>query len=190
VAEVHVGVLAIQGDFARHLEALARAGAKAREVRTARELDELTHLVLPGGESTTMLKFLADEGLDEALVAYHKRGGALFATCAGLILIAREVTHPPQRSLALLDATVERNAYGRQVASFIAQLTLPAIAPAPVEAVFIRAPIIRRVGKGVEVLASHAGTPVLVREGKVLAATFHPELTPDPAIHRAFLAIS
>jgi 5'-phosphate synthase pdxT subunit len=185
-----VGVLAIQGDFARHVEALARARAEAREVRTPRELEDLTHLVLPGGESTTMLKFLADEGLDEALVAYHKRGGAIFATCAGVILIAREVTHPPQRSLGFLDATVERNAYGRQLASFIDKLEVPAIAPAPLEAVFIRAPIIRRVGKGVEVLASHSGTPVLVREGKVLAATFHPELTQDAAIHRAFLEMS
>jgi 5'-phosphate synthase pdxT subunit len=182
------GVLALQGGFAAHAAALADCGVAAREVRTPAGLEGLDLLVLPGGESTTLLKLLASSGLDTALPGFHRRGGALFATCAGAILLAREVTGPAQPSLDLLDASVARNHYGRQVDSFEDEAPLGDGPPLPL--VFIRAPAITRIGPGVEVLARHGGLPVLVRDGRILAATFHPELTPDRRVHRLALALA
>ena len=183
----HIGVLAIQGNFASHAQALAEAGAEAVEVRKPAELDGLDGLVLPGGESTTMLRFLERLDFFDALQKFCS-GKPIFGTCAGAILLAQHVLNPPQRSLGLLDATVERNAYGRQIDSSIltAQTALPG---GPLEMVFIRAPRISAVGPEVEVLAQRDGFPVLVRQEKVLAATFHPELSTDRRVHRLFVDI-
>ena len=184
-----VGVLALQGDFAAHAAALGRAGARVREVRRVAELAGLAGLVLPGGESTTLLKLMADEPWPEALRAFHAEGGALFGTCAGAILLAREVSNPPQPSLGLLDAKVVRNAYGRQVDSFEAEIEAPGLG-APVRGVFIRAPRFADLGPAVEVLARLRGEPVLVRQGRVLAATFHTELSADAGLHRHFVDLA
>lgn len=170
---MRAGVLALQGDFAAH----ARALGGAAEIRTAAQVDALDLLVLPGGESTTLLHLLAGSGIEEAARRLLARGGAIFGTCAGAILLAKHVTSPAQASWGLLDIDVERNAFGRQVDSFEAVLE-PDYA-----AVFIRAPRIRRVGPTVEVLARFRGEPVLVRQGRVLAATFHPELTDDRRVY-------
>ncbi len=183
------GVLALQGDFALHRRALARAGAEAVEVRHAAELDGLAALVIPGGESTTLLHLMGDEPWFERLRAFHARGGVLFGTCAGAILLARRVLHPEQPSLALLDATVARNAYGRQRESFEAVLQAPALR-GTLQGVFIRAPRLVELGPEVEILARLDGEPVLVRQGRVLAATFHPELTEDARLHRYVLALA
>ena len=182
-----IGVLAIQGDYAAHAAALAGAGSDPVEVRKPEELDGLDGLVLPGGESTTMLKFLEKRGFFEALRAYCSQK-PVFGTCAGSILLAREVAHPKQRSLGVLDALVERNAYGRQIDSAIleAETTLPG---GPLEMVFIRAPRIAKVGPNVEVLARREGFPTLVRQGHVMAATFHPELSEDRRVHKAFVEL-
>jgi len=186
-----VGVLALQGDFAAHGEALTRAGAEPVYVRYPEELAEIDGLIIPGGESTTMLKLLNYEGWMDKLAAF---GGQkpIFGTCAGAILLANEVRNPPQLSLALMDIGVERNAYGRQVDSRIATLDPDAeftrrTTPGKLEAVFIRAPIIRRVSDAARVLARYQGDPVLVEQGRHLAATFHPELTADARVHALFL---
>lgn len=181
-----VGVLALQGDFAAHARALRSVGAEPVEVRVPAALDGCAALVLPGGESTTLLLLLEASGLDRAIPGFHRAGGALLGTCAGAILLAREVTHPAQLSLGLLDATVERNHYGRQVDSFETEAPFPGGGP-PLPLVFIRAPAITRVGAGVEVLVEHGGLPVLVRQGRLLAGTFHPELTGDARVHRLLL---
>jgi 5'-phosphate synthase pdxT subunit len=180
-----IGVLAIQGDYAAHAEALAEAGAEPVEVRKPSQLVGLDGLVLPGGESTTMLKFLGRHHFFEALQEFCQ-AKPVFATCAGAILLAREVLNPAQRSLGVLDAAVERNAYGRQNDSAIvtAKTSLPG---GPLEMVFIRAPRIMKVGAGVQVLAKRDGFPVLVRQGCVMAATFHPELSHDRRVHRLFV---
>jgi 5'-phosphate synthase pdxT subunit len=188
-----IGVLALQGDYAAHATALAEAGATPSLVKTAEDLrldnngESLDGLILPGGESTTMLKFLESRGLFSPLQEFCRSRPA-FGTCAGAILLAREVTNPPQRSLGLLDATVERNAYGRQIDSSI--VTAPSKLPgAPLEMVFIRAPRLAALGPGVEALAMRDGDPTLVRQGSILAATFHPELSHDLRIHRLFVEI-
>ncbi len=183
-----IGVLAIQGDYAAHAAALEEAGAKPCEIRKPEELGGVDALVFPGGESTTILKFLERRHFFEALrtfCGYHP----VFGTCAGAILLAREVRNPAQRSLGLLDAVVERNAYGRQIDSTIlsAETTLPG---GPLEMVFIRAPRIAEVGPGVEVLARRDGFPALVRQGSLMAATFHPELSGDRRVHRLFVGIA
>ena len=178
-----VGVLALQGDFEAHRGALERAGAEAVEVRTADELDAVDALVIPGGESTTMLKILDIEGLFQPVAEFGARK-PVFGTCAGAILLAKEVLNPEQRSLGLMDLTVERNAYGRQIDSRIAQIDVAGLAT---EAVFIRAPIIRRAGERVKVLAEYQGTPVLAEQGMHMVATFHPELSRSNAIHRRFI---
>jgi 5'-phosphate synthase pdxT subunit len=180
-----IGVLALQGDFEKHEKALARAGAEPVEVRSAADLDQVDGLVIPGGESTTMLKLIEQEQMLEPLRDFGARR-PIFGTCAGAILLASEVLNPHQRSLGLLDIDVERNAYGRQLDSRIARLN-PEGLDGDLEAVFIRAPIIRRVGDQVKVLASYQGDPVLVEQGRHLVATFHPELTDDSRIHRMFL---
>jgi len=184
-----IGILAIQGDYQAHAAMLDRLGAAHNLVRWPRDLELLDGVILPGGESTTMLKFLSEEGLDRALVDFASEGGAIFGTCAGTILLAREVKNPPQRSLNLLDAAVLRNAYGRQLASEIRREPT-SLRAEPLEMVFIRAPIIESVGPGVEVLARSAHQPVLVRQGAILAATFHPELTADTSVHELFLQIA
>jgi 5'-phosphate synthase pdxT subunit len=181
-----VGVLALQGDFEAHERALERAGAEAVQVRTPAQLDGVDALVIPGGESTTMLKLLNEEQLFEPLRQFGQ-ARPIFGTCAGAILLASGVSHPAQASLGLMDIDVERNAYGRQVDSRIARLR-PEGVEGDLEAVFIRAPIIRRVGEGVKVLATYEGDPVLVEQGRHMVATFHPELTANPSIHRLFIA--
>jgi 5'-phosphate synthase pdxT subunit len=180
-----VGVLALQGDFEAHEKALARVGAEAVEVRTAEELHNVDGLVIPGGESTTMLKLLDATGLMGPLRDFGNTK-PIFGTCAGAILLAKHVTNPVQRSLALMDIEVQRNAYGRQLDSRIVSLR-PDLEGGEMEAVFIRAPIIKQVGPEAKVLASYNGDPVLVEEGKHLVATFHPELSKDDRVHRLFL---
>jgi 5'-phosphate synthase pdxT subunit len=175
------GVLALQGDYAAHQRALRELGVGAREVRRVAELEGLAGLVIPGGESTALLRLMEDEPWFEALHAFHDRGGVLFGTCAGAILLARAVS-PAQPSLGLLDVGVARNGYGRQVDSFEATLSAPALG-GPLPAVFIRAPRFVSLAQPVEVLARLGDEPVLVRQGRVLAATFHPELTRSLAVH-------
>ena len=186
-----VGVLSLQGDFAAHGAALERAGAAPVYVRERSQLAEIDGLILPGGESTTMLKLLRHENLFDELAEFGRRK-PVFGTCAGAILMATDVTNPPQESLGLMDIAVERNAYGRQLDSRVVELD-PApefemrTAPGKLEAVFIRAPIIRRAGNGAQVLAEYAGDPVLIEQGRHLVATFHPELTTDARVHCLFL---
>lgn len=182
-----IGVLAIQGDYAAHAQALADCGAEPVEIRKPEELAAIDGLILPGGESTTMLKFLESRGLFSALEEFCA-GKPAFGTCAGAILLAREVRNPAQRSLGLLDIVVERNAYGRQIDSTI--LTAPSSLPGePLEMVFIRAPRIASIGPAVEPLAFRDGSPALVRQGSLMAATFHPELSHDRRVHRLFVKI-
>jgi 5'-phosphate synthase pdxT subunit len=180
-----VGVLAIQGDYAAHAEALAEAGAEPVEVRKPEQLAGLDGLILPGGESTTVLRFLEKRDFFDSLSEFCA-AKPVFGTCAGAILLAREVRNPPQRSLGLLDAVVERNAYGRQIDSTIlnGETALPG---GPLEMVFIRAPRLVETGPAVEVLARRDESPVLVRQGNLMAATFHPELSADRRVHRLFV---
>ncbi|MGD0402377.1 MAG: pyridoxal 5'-phosphate synthase glutaminase subunit PdxT [Candidatus Acidiferrales bacterium] len=186
---MNIGILAIQGDYEAHAKMLDRIGVAHTYVRRPEDLEGVSGVILPGGESTTHLKVMTEEGLFDALKQFASNGGAFFGTCAGTILLAREVHGPSQESLALLDVSVLRNGYGRQLASDV-HLGQTKIAEAPVEMVFIRAPIIESVGKGVEVLAEDAGHPVLVRQGKILASTFHPELTADSSVHEYFLKMA
>jgi 5'-phosphate synthase pdxT subunit len=183
--KLRIGVLAIQGDFAAHAEALREVGAEAVFVRKPEELAKIDGLIIPGGESTTFLKFLARDGFLDALQSYVRQKPT-FGTCAGCILLAKEVLNPSQESLAVLDATVERNAYGRQIDSaiFTGETSIPG---GPLEMVYIRAPRIVKTGAGVEILAERDGFPVLVRQGQILAATFHPELSTDRRVHKLFL---
>ena len=179
-----VGVLSLQGDFDAHRRRLEELGATVVLVRKAEQLDGIDALVIPGGESTTFLKLLGDDFLRK--LQEFVRLKPTFGTCAGAILLSNEVGNPPQQSLAVLDAAIERNAYGRQVDSSIREVTT-SLPGGPLEAVFIRAPRFGRVGKDVEVLARDGDTPIMLRQGNVLAATFHPELSPDPRIHKFFL---
>lgn len=168
---------------------LERLGADYFFVRTPEEAAHAEAMILPGGESTTMLKFLREEGLEAPLRALAARGGAFLGTCAGAILLAREVRGPAQWSLGLADIAVTRNAYGRQVASQV-RYAPSKLKAEPLEMVFIRAPFIEEIGPQVEVLASEGGRPVLVRDGKMLVASFHPELTNDTAVHEYFLKLA
>jgi 5'-phosphate synthase pdxT subunit len=182
-----VGVLALQGDFAAHATALQRSGAQVVEVRTPEELDGCAGLVIPGGESTTLLHLLASSALETAIVEFHRCGGALFGTCAGAILLARE-TLPAQRSLALLDVVVERNAYGRQRESFEGWAQpLPPLTGGPLPMLFIRAPRLAELGPEITPLATLDGDIVLARHGRILVATGHPELAEDLRVHQLFL---
>ncbi|HEU5191527.1 MAG TPA: pyridoxal 5'-phosphate synthase glutaminase subunit PdxT [Methylomirabilota bacterium] len=183
-----IGVLALQGDFALHAAALGRVGAPAVEVRKPDELGEVAGLIMPGGESTTLLKLMDAWDFFPALEKFHAGGSPIFGTCAGLILLAKEVESPRQRSLGFIDVTAERNAYGRQRESFETEITADlGDGPRPIKAVLIRAPRIRRLGPGVTPLAEHRGETMMARQGSVLVASFHPELTDDPAVHRYFL---
>jgi 5'-phosphate synthase pdxT subunit len=185
-----LGVLAIQGDFAAHAAALCQAGAEVCEVRKAAELRRVEGLVIPGGESTTLLKFILNPelGYIEALQEFHQAGKPIFGTCAGLILLAREVTNPAQFSFGFVDVDVERNAYGRQKESFeaIGEGYLEGSAK-PLKMVFIRAPRMTRLGAQVKLLATWHDEPVMARQGNILVATFHPELAGDLTVHRYFL---
>src|SRR5215510_4383913 len=184
--QLRIGVLAVQGDFAAHAEMLQTLGAETIEVRALAYLQGCDALVLPGGESTTQLQFLQEEGLFDAIKIFAGKQRPIFGTCAGAILLANKVQQPAQDSLELMDMTVTRNAYGRQIASDVF-FGSSKLRPTPLEMVFIRAPIIERVGPGVEVLAEYGGKPVLVQKEHLLAATFHPELTSDTTVHRHFL---
>lgn len=188
---MHIGVLALQGDFAAHERAVRELGAETLQVRTQGDLNQVAGLIMPGGESTTMLKLLLEDGLAKPLQEFAKTR-PIYGTCAGAILAARAVTSPAQFSFGFIDIEVERNAYGRQVDSSIRRLTpekefIDRTSPGPLEAMFIRAPIIRNIGKGVRILIQDEGVPVLVEQGLVLAGSFHPELTADRRVHRLFL---
>ncbi|MEO8093040.1 MAG: pyridoxal 5'-phosphate synthase glutaminase subunit PdxT [bacterium] len=180
---LRIGVLASQGDFSAHVEVLRSLGADAAEVRTATQIESLDGLVIPGGESTTITRAIERDGLEGAIRAHVESGRPLLGTCAGMIVCDRG-------HLGLLDATARRNAFGRQIASFEADLEIEGIGPEPLRAVFIRAPWIESHGPGVEVLASLDGHPVAVREGPVLACSFHPELADDPRVHALLMAIA
>jgi len=186
---VKIGILAVQGDFEAHAATLQSLGADTAEVRTVHDLESCDGLILPGGESTTQLQFLREEGLYDAIRKFADAGHAVFGTCAGAILLATHVKNPPQSSLGLLDMTILRNGYGRQLASnvFFGPCTLK---KDPLEMVFIRGPVIEGVGSGVSVLARHSGQPTLVQKHNLLAATFHPELTDDPTVHQHFLSMA
>jgi 5'-phosphate synthase pdxT subunit len=180
---LRIGVLASQGDFAAHADMLRALGADAAEVRTPAALEALDGLVIPGGESTTIAKAVERDGLEPAIRAHHASGRPILGTCAGMILCARN-------HLGLLDATCRRNAFGRQLASFEADLAVEGLGPEPLRAVFIRAPWIEEYGSGVEILARVDEHPVVVRQGAVLACSFHPELTDDSRIHALLMAIA
>lgn len=183
---VKIGILAIQGDYEAHAKMLDRLGVKWTYVRQPGDIDGIAGIILPGGESTTHVKVMREEGLWDALESFAARGGAFFGTCAGAILLAREVHNPKQESLGLLNVSILRNGYGRQLASDVHQGQTK-LREDPIEMVFIRAPIIKSIGEGVEVLAKDAAHPVLVQQGRILASTFHPELTNDPTVHIRFL---
>ena len=185
-----IGVLAFHGDFAEHIELLRSMKRSAVEVRSVEDLQDVSHLIIPGGESTVMSGFLTSTGVAAAMQKRVKEGSlAVYGTCAGAILLARKITGKNSpRSLGLMDMTVERNAYGTQLQSFSADLRMKGIT-GKLPVAFIRAPIITTVGKGVEVLASMKGSPVLVRQARLLAGTFHPEVRGQTAIHKLFLSL-
>jgi 5'-phosphate synthase pdxT subunit len=187
---VTIGVLALQGDFDLHRKALDRLGLESVEVRLPRQLDQVAGLIMPGGESTTLLKLLDEWEFVPALEKFHAAGKPIMGTCAGLILLAREVEGPRQASLGLIDITAERNAYGRQKESFETEGEADlGEGPRPLKMVFIRAPRIRRMGPDVTPLVMHRGECVMARQGSVLVAAFHPELTDDSTVHGYFGAM-
>lgn len=187
---MRIGVLAMQGAFREHVNAFRRCGCEAVEVRTPEELEEVAALAIPGGESTAITRLLKSFGLWDALLKRGAEGLPILATCAGVIILAREIVGSDQVSLGLLDVAVRRNAYGRQVDSFETELKVEALGTEPVPAIFIRAPLIESVGPKVEVLARYREDAVLVRQGRILAATFHPELTADLRLHQYFLEMA
>lgn len=184
-----IGVLALQGDFAEHMATLTRIGVDAREVRKADDLEGVDALIIPGGESTTIGKLMARYGLDEAIRARAKHGMPIYGTCAGLILLAQAIEGSDQPRLGLMDIAVIRNAFGRQIESFEADIPFAPTPDQPVRGVFIRAPIVSRVGAGVQTLSVFDGKIVAVQQGNLLATAFHPELTDDTRVHRYFLTL-
>jgi 5'-phosphate synthase pdxT subunit len=185
-----IGILALQGDVREHADALRQVGAEPVEVRLPRDLVGLDGLILPGGESTTMRRLIELYGLREPIVALARGGAAVYGTCAGMILLADRIADGDEPVLGLLDVTVQRNAYGRQLDSFEADVDIPSLGGEPLHGVFIRAPVVSDVGPDVEVLARDAeGRPIAVRQGRVLATAFHPELTPDRRLHRLLLEL-
>jgi 5'-phosphate synthase pdxT subunit len=183
VPELRLGVLAIQGGFEAHCEVLGKLGADVAEVRLPADLEGLDGLVIPGGESTTISMGIESAGLGEPIRGLHGAGGTVFGTCAGMIVCDRE-------HLGLIDASAARNAFGRQLQSFEADLEIAGIGDEPLRAVFIRAPWVEGCGDAVEVLASYEEHPVAIRQGGVLACAFHPELTDDPRLHALFMAMT
>lgn len=186
---MRIGVLALQGDFAEHLAMLKRIGVEACEVRKLRDLEGVDALIIPGGESTTIGKLMARYELDKAIHARAEQGMPIYGTCAGLILLAKEIEGSRQPRLGLMDITVLRNAFGRQIESFEADIPFKPTPERPVRGVFIRAPIVSKVGAGVEVLSEFDGKVVAVQQGNLLATAFHPELTDDERVHRYFLSL-
>jgi 5'-phosphate synthase pdxT subunit len=185
-----IGILAVQGDVREHARALLEIGAEPVEVRLPRDLVGLDALILPGGESTAMRKLIDRFGLREPIVALARGGAPLYGTCAGMILLADRIADGDEPVLRLLDVTVQRNAYGRQLDSHEAEVSIPALGEEPMHGVFIRAPVVSEVGPEVEVLARDPdGRPIAVRQGRVLATAFHPELTPDRRLHRLLLEL-
>jgi len=186
---LRIGVLAFQGDFAAHQAALARCGVEAVPVKYEQELASCRGLIIPGGESTTIGKLIVRAGLEGPLGEFAARGKPIFGTCAGLILLAKDIAGSDQFRLGLMDIRVARNAYGRQLDSFEVELESPLFPEPALPGVFIRAPRIEAIAPGVEPLLFHQGNVILCRQGKLLGATFHPELTPDLRIHRYFLSL-
>ena len=182
-----IGVLALQGDVIEHVKMLRGLGVEAIEVRTPEDLAKVDALVIPGGESTTIGKLAVEYGLDRAIPARVKEGMPVYGTCAGMIALSKQASGGEPPLLRLMNITVRRNAYGRQVDSFETDLEIPALGGPPLHAVFIRAPAIENVGPDVEVLASLGGKPVLARQGNMLVSAFHPELTADDRVHRYFV---
>ena len=189
MTELCVGVLALQGAFREHVAAVTRLGATAREVRQLKDIDGIDALIIPGGESTTMGKLLNEWNMLEPLRQRILDGMPVYGSCAGLILLCRDIENSDQPRLGVLDATVRRNAFGRQVDSFETDLSIPEIGADPIPAVFIRAPVITGMGAGVTVLAEVKGQAVAVRQNNILATSFHPELTPDTRLHGYFLGM-
>ena len=188
MSQLCVGVLALQGAFREHVAAVASLGATAREVRQLKDIEGIDALIIPGGESTTMGKLLNEWNMLEPLRQRILDGMPVYGSCAGLILLCRDIENSDQPRLGVLDATVRRSAFGRQVDSFETNLSIPEIGADPLPAVFIRAPVITGVGAGVKVLAEVDGQAVAVRQNNILATSFHPELTPDTRMHSYFLS--
>ncbi len=193
-AKPKIAVVAVQGDFQKHIDMLNSLGAEAINARLPVDIERADGVILPGGESTAIGRLLTRYGVDTALKAAHAAGKPIYGTCAGLILLSREVTADTgerggQPTLGLLDVVVARNAFGRQVDSFEAPLDVPALGPEPLGAVFIRAPYVVEAGPGVDVLARHDGKIVFVRQGTLLGTAFHPEITGDRRVHELFLSM-
>jgi len=180
-----IGVLALQGSFKEHIEMLHKCGAETKEVRLPKDLIEVEALIIPGGESTTLLKLLKLYRLDQAIKKLHANGMPIYGTCAGAILLAKNVENPRQDSLGLMDITVQRNSYGRQLESFSTMINAEGIGELP--GVFIRSPVIKANNSQVNILATHEDSAVLAEQGNLLVSTFHPELTDDTRIHEYFL---
>jgi 5'-phosphate synthase pdxT subunit len=184
-----IGVLAMQGAFRKHIEMLGRTGTSAYEVRTSEDLNFIDGLIIPGGESTVIGKLLVKNGLTLPIIERARAGMPLYGTCAGMILMAEKIEEYDQPGLALMNITVRRNAYGRQKESFEASFNVIGLGDEPFTGIFIRSPKITCISAGVEVLAEFGDAPVIVRQGKLLASSFHPELTDDPRIHKLFLSM-
>lgn len=187
--KLRVGVLALQGDFAKHMEMLERCGVEPVEIRSPEELENVDGLIIPGGESTTVGKLMARYGIDKKIIERVEQGMPLFGTCTGMIVMSKDIEGSDQQRLGLLNVTVRRNAFGRQVDSFEADLDVPEVGEAPVHAVFIRAPFITETRNNVNVLAEVDDKIVFIREGNCLAAAFHPELTDDCRVHEYFVGM-
>ena len=184
---LRIGVLGLQGDFREHVETLRLMGVETLVVKLPEDLELVDGLIIPGGESTTMGRIMVEMGMKELLKEKIENGMPVFGTCAGMILLSKKVEGYEQPLLEVLDVEIERNAYGRQVESFEVDINIPELGDRPFRAIFIRAPKIKKLGEGVEVLASYDGDPVLVRQGNILASSFHPELTQDTRIHEYFI---